>query len=84
MLKSWAPRISEHTFQNADDFGTDVWFAGGIVEFERIKGNWVSSVGWVEVDDVLDTMFGNEAQVIDSEVAVRINNAVTLVIKYIT
>lgn len=27
VFKTRAPRVAEHTFQNANNFGTDVWFS---------------------------------------------------------
>ena len=61
MLKSWSPRIAEHTFKYSDNFGTDVRFAARIADFKRVKGDWISSVGRVEIDNVLDAGFGNKS-----------------------
>lgn len=83
MLKAWTPRVAEHTFQNADDFGTDVWFASRIVELERVEGDGIGSVGGVEIDDLVDARFGDETEIIDRKVTVGVDDAIALIVKYV-
>ena len=84
MLKTWTPRIAEHTLKHADNLRTDVRFATGIAYFERVESDWILSVGWVEIDYVINTRFRHKAEVINSEIAMRINNTITLIVKNIT
>ena len=84
MLKARAPRITEETFKDADNLGTDIRLSGRVTELKWVEGDRIGSVGRVEVDDVIDTMLGNEAEVVDCEVAVRVDDTVALIVKNIT
>ena len=81
VLEAGTPRFAEHTFQNADDFGRDVGFSGGVGKFERVESDGMSSVGGVEIDDVLNSGFGNEAEVVDGKIAVRVDDTIALIVK---
>ena len=83
VFEAGAPRVAEHAFEDADDFGADVGLAGGVAEFEGVKGDWVGGVGGVEVDDVLDARGGDEAEVVNGEIAVGVDDAVALVVENI-
>ncbi len=81
VFKAGTPRVAEHTLEHADNFRTDVGFAGGITELERVESDWIGGIGRVEIDNVLNAVFGDEAEVVDGEIAVWIDDAVTLIIE---
>ena len=81
MFEAWAPRVTEHALQDADDFRTDVGFPRRVADFERVEGDWVSSVGRVEIDDIFDATFGDEAEIIDGEIAVWVDNTIALIVE---
>ena len=81
VLEAGAPGFAEHALENTDDFGGDVGLAGGVRELERIESDRVSGVGGVEVDDVFDARFGDEAKVVDGEVAVGVDDTVALIVE---
>lgn len=83
MFKTWAPRVAEHTFKHADDFGTDVGLAARIADFERVKGNWIGGIGRVEINHIFNPAFWHEAEVVDGEVAVRVDDTIALIIENI-
>ena len=80
MLKAWAPRVAEHTLQNANNFRRNVWLAGWIVNFEWVEGHWELRIGRVEIDDIFDAVLWDELEVIHREVAMWIDNTITLVV----
>lgn len=81
MLEAGTPRVAEHTFQDTDDFGADVGLAAGVAELKGVEGDGVGGVGRVEIDDILNTAFRHEAEVVDGEIAVRVDDTITLIIK---
>ena len=81
MFETWTPRITEHTLQNADYFRTNIWFLRGIRNFEWVETDWELSVRWIEINDIFHAGSGHEAEVIDRKITVRIDDAVTLIIK---
>ena len=81
MFKSRAPRVAKHAFKYANNFRTDVGFSGRIRKFKRVKGDWVLSVSWIKINNVFNAILGNETQVIDCEVTVRVNDTVALIIE---
>ena len=81
MLEARAPRFAEHTFKHADDLGTDIRLAGGITELKRVKSDRIGRIGGVKIDDIVDAVFRDKAEVIDGEVAMRVDNTVALIIK---
>ena len=83
VFEARTPRVAEHTFQNADNFGTDIGFSRRIGDLERVEGNWVGGVGRVEVDDIFDAAFGDETEVVDGEVAMRVDDTIALVVENI-
>lgn len=83
MFEARTPRIAEHTFQNTNNFRTDVGFFSRIGDFERVKGHWISRVGGVEINYVTHARFGDKSEVVDSKIAVRVNNTITLIVKNI-
>ena len=83
VFEARAPRVAKHTFQNADNFGTDIGLSRRIGDLERVEGDWVGGVGWVEVDDIFDAAFGDETEVVDGEVAVRVDDTIALVVENI-
>ena len=54
VLETWAPAFAEHTFQDANDFGADIWFSGGVGELKWVKSNGVGCVSRVEIDNVFN------------------------------
>ena len=81
MLEARTPRFTEHALEDTDDLGADVGFACWVGEFKRVESDRVSGVGGVEIDNVFNAGFGDEAKIIDGKVAVRIDDAVALIIE---
>lgn len=84
MLKAWTPRVAEHTFKHADHFRTDVRLAARVAHFKRIEGDWILRVGWVEIDYVINAGFRHKTKVINSEISMRIDNTIALIIENVT
>jgi len=83
VLEAGTPRFAEHAFEDADDFGADIGFAGFVGDFERVEGNWILSIRRVEVDDVFEAILRDEFEVANGKVAVRVDDAVALIVENI-
>ena len=83
VLETGTPRIAEHTLEYADDLRTNIGLATRVAHFKRVEGYRVSSVGRVEINNIVNAAFGNEAKVVNRKVAVGVDDAITLVIKHI-
>ena len=83
MLETRAPGIAKHALQDTDDFRCNVWLSRWIGKLERVEGNWMLSVGRIKVNYVFDAFFWDEAKVINSEISVRVNNTVALIVENI-
>lgn len=81
MLEAGTPRIAEHALEYADNLRTNIGLAGFVRKLKWVESDGVSSVGGIKVDDVLDARLRNKTEIIDGEIAVRVNNAIALIIK---
>ena len=81
VLETRAPRVAEHTFQDADNFGADVGFSRVVGKLEWVISHGKIAVGGVEINDVVNAIFGDETEVVNGEVAVRVDDTIALIMK---
>ena len=41
----------------------------------------MSSVCWIEINDIIYTRLGNKTEVVDGEISVRVDDAITLIVE---